>query len=80
MISEKEKALYRKEVLRAHNIKLEGTMFWCNDGDGFDNVWEALEHTIWLDLMASDAKDYHDLIYERVEKFKDVHKSSIVKK
>jgi hypothetical protein len=49
----------------------EEDIYYCNDGDGFRNVWEALEHTIWLDLMAChpEAKTYHELINQLSKKF-----------
>ncbi len=71
-----EEEMMKKYVLRAHNIETtkEG-LFMCNDGDMFANVWEALEHTIWLedgkerecDLMSKtiNDNDYYEIIKER---------------
>lgn len=70
-ISKKEERLYMNLVLDAHNItRGKDGYYYCNDGDGMKNVWEALEHSIWLDLLTCDAKDYHDLISNRIEKLK----------
>lgn len=52
-----EEASYRQSVIRAHNIEITEDGFMCNDGDVFTNVWEALEHTIWLDLITKEIKD-----------------------
>lgn len=64
----------KRFVLRAHNIEITDEGFVCNDGDIFDDVWRALEHTIWLDLMTKritddgkerDCNDYYEIIEER---------------
>ena len=62
----------KRFVLRAHNIEITDEGFMCNDGDTFNDVWEALEHTIWLDLMKKritdndgkerDCNDYYEII------------------
>lgn len=46
-----------KFVLRSHNIEAIDNDFICNDGDMFTNIWEALEHAIWLDLTKTTIKD-----------------------
>ena len=73
-MNKKEKAEMKKYVLRTHNIETTKEGFMCNDGDIFKNVWEALDHTIWLDLMKKRIKDdgserecndYYEIIEER---------------
>lgn len=66
---------YRLAVMRAHNIEIEDNGFICNDGDVFSNLWEALDHTIWLDMMSTrilgkdrkerDCRDYYEIMNER---------------
>jgi len=72
-ITKKEESLYMKAVLRAHNIEIQkdGT-FMCNDGDCMDNIWKALDHTIYLDLISKrlldpdrDCNDYYEIINEK---------------
>ena len=71
-----EEEMMKKYVLRTHNIEItKGGLFMCNDGDMFGNVWEALEHTIWLDLGSKiikdedgkerECNDYYEVIEER---------------
>ena len=79
-MDKKQESLYRKSVMRAHNIEITDNGFMCNDGDTFKNVWEALEHTIWLDLSSRHIKyetgknpltidrncnDYYEIMEER---------------
>lgn len=73
-MKQSEETEYKKAVLRSHNIDFKDGTYWCNDGDGFNTIWEALEHTIWLDLMTKriktadgdrDCNDYYELIHER---------------
>ena len=59
---ESEKALYRNAVLKAHNIKITDKGFMCNDGDIFVDVWEALDHTISLDLMSRNSNNYYEIL------------------
>lgn len=70
-----EQELNKKSVLRAHNITYRDKHYWCNDGDGFKDIWNALEHTIWLDLNSKtintedgkerDCNDYYEILNER---------------
>lgn len=64
---------YKRKVLRAHNIEVIKDGFICNDGDIFKSVWEALDHTIWLDLKSKtinddgkerECNDYYEIIKE----------------
>ena len=73
MMTKDQEKHYRLAVMRAHNIEIEDNGFMCNDGDTFKNIWEALDHTIWLDLCSRHLKyenidrnvnDYYEILNE----------------
>ena len=63
-MDKKEEDLYKNSVLSSHGIEFKEGWYYCNDGDGFDNIWAALDHIIFLDLISvsSGAKNYQEII------------------
>ena len=74
MKKSKETLYYINLVLRSHNIEIMDEGFMCDDGDIFTNIWEALYHTICLDLISRHIKyknidrncnDYYEILNKR---------------